>query len=306
MLLKFLPLAGFVCVSAENLRTHDRYLDNGRSLQASASCMAFGTPFADCCPCAKPDDGVCTLLWCFDLNELVIQDECKCGQLADACDKLGLLLGAAEGLTEMCAKAKECCGDTEASNGDFDACIADVAVPDLARLIPGGIPDVSSMGSPVCADSGGDEATETAATQGTIVTLPTVPSEGTIVTLPTEPSKKTEVTTLPTEPSDGVIVTLPAKLSEETEVTNLPTEPSKETEVTLPTEPSDGVIVTLPTEAADDTVPVTKAPKNTTEMPEVDDTTPDDSPDDGLNGANKYTVGTLMTLVGSTLSILFV
>lgn len=244
MLLKLLSLAALACVSAEStnhsLRPHDRNHEHERSLQAAAACMFMGTPFAECCPCATPDDGICTLLWCFDLNELELHDECNCGQLAGACDKLGTMLGVVDGGTEMCDKVKECCGTTEASNGDFDVCIADVAVADLASLIPGGIPDVSSMGSPVCAESVSDDATETAATNGVIVTLPTVP------------------------------VTEAPKTTAET--------------------------------------PVTEAPADTTETPEVDDTTPDDtlSPDDGLNGVNKYTVGTLMTLVGSALSILFV
>eukprot|EP00580_Thalassiosira_gravida_P004136 CAMPEP_0201601906 /NCGR_PEP_ID=MMETSP0492-20130828/2756_1 /ASSEMBLY_ACC=CAM_ASM_000837 /TAXON_ID=420259 /ORGANISM="Thalassiosira gravida, Strain GMp14c1" /LENGTH=160 /DNA_ID=CAMNT_0048065265 /DNA_START=453 /DNA_END=935 /DNA_ORIENTATION=- len=160
------------------------------------------------------------------------------------------MLVVVDGLTEMCAKAKECCGTTEASNGDFDVCIADVTVPDLASFM--GIPDVSSMGSPVCAESVSDDATETAATKGVIVTLPTEPSKGVVVTLPTVPVTEAPKTTAET--------------------------------------------------------PVTEAPADTTGTPEVDDTTPDDtlSPDDGLNGVNKYTVGTLMTLVGSALSILFV
>jgi len=303
MLLKLLSLAALACVSAEStnhsLRPHDRNHEHERSLQAAATCMFMGTPFTECCPCAKPDDGICTLVWCFDLNELEIHDECNCGQLAGACDQLGWMLGMIDGLTEMCAEVKECCGTTEASNGDFDVCIADGAVPDFAIIIPftdGGMPDMSSMGSPICAELVSGEATETAATKGVIVTSPTVPSEG--IDLSSEPV----IDTSPTVPSEGVV------LRSKPVVVTLPTEPSKGVIVT------DGVVVTLRTvpvtEAPKTTAetPVTEAPADTTGTPEVDDTTTDDtlSPDDGLNGANKYTVGTLMTLVGCALSILFV
>jgi len=312
MLLKLLSLAALACVSAEsnnhNLRLHDHNHDHDRSLQAAATCIAMGTPFADCCPCAKPDDGICTLLWCFDLNEFEIHDECNCGQLADACGQIPAgLLGFVDGLTEMCAKTKECCGTTVASNGDFDACIADVAAPDFDKIIPGGIPELS--GSPVCADSVSDEATEdNEAPKDTTETLVTEAPADT-----TETPEVDEATETATGIIDTIIVTLPTVPSkpttEATAAAGGATEAAADIMVQVPEAPKD-TTETPVTDPLKDTTKtlVPEAPADTTETPEVDDTTPDDalSLDDGLNDANKYTVGKLMTLVGYVLSILFV
>lgn len=122
-----------------------------RELQASVACIAAGGEFTNCCPSKDPDDGVCTLLWpCIDVDEVSVRDGCACDEIETACDQVGLLGAAVEGVPELCGKVDECC-ESETNNGDFNACLGgavddgSIEVPDFASLLPGGLPDIASI-----------------------------------------------------------------------------------------------------------------------------------------------------------------
>jgi len=149
MLLKNLSLLSLaIVVAADATVTNLNLRENGRSLQAAAACIIGGTPFEECCPSAKPDDGICTLLWCVDLDGLKVRDNCGCGQIVTACEQISLLTAAVDGLTEMCASVTNCCGGDGTDNAEFDTCLGaaisdgDFTLPDFDTLIPGGIPDI--------------------------------------------------------------------------------------------------------------------------------------------------------------------
>mmetsp|Transcript_17585 Transcript_17585/g.31809 ORF Transcript_17585/g.31809 Transcript_17585/m.31809 type:complete len:241 (+) Transcript_17585:75-797(+) len=240
MHLQLLPLAVFASVSAD-IASRDLFTDDDRSLQVdSAACLASGDPPEQCCPCAKPDDGICTLLWCVDIENVNVNDGCVCSQIDTACVQLktlGLVLAMVPGVTELCAKAGECCVDGMAINGDFNACMkaaldaSEIQVPDLSLIVPAALPDWAAIGSPDCPE-------------------------------------------------------------QEAVADDASAEPSSET-----TE-ADGATEEKAVDVAADT----------TETPADSGSTPDgsQSPDDGLNHANKYDISTLMTLVGSSLVALFV
>ena len=115
----------------------------------SMGCIAGGKDFVECCPAADPDDGICTMLWCVDLDAVEIKDGCGCGQLVTACTQVSMFGGLVEGLSDMCEAVGTCCDADSTTNDEFDTCIAsamengDFVVPDLAPLLPNGLPSMS-------------------------------------------------------------------------------------------------------------------------------------------------------------------
>ena len=115
----------------------------------SMGCIAGGKDFVECCPAADPDDGICTMLWCVDLDAVEIKDGCECGQIVTACTQVSMFGGLVEGLSDMCEAVGTCCDADSTTNDEFDTCIAsamengDFVVPDLAPLLPNGLPGMS-------------------------------------------------------------------------------------------------------------------------------------------------------------------
>ena len=115
----------------------------------SMGCIAGGKDFVECCPAADPDDGICTMLWCVDLDAVEIKDGCGCGQLVTACTQVSMFGGLVEGLSDMCEAVGTCCDADSTTKDEFDTCIAsamengDFVVPDLAPLLPNGLPGMS-------------------------------------------------------------------------------------------------------------------------------------------------------------------
>ena len=115
----------------------------------SMGCIAGGKDFVECCPAADPDDGICTMLWCVDLDAVEIKDGCECGQIVTACTQVSMFGGLIEGLSDMCEAVGTCCDADSTTNDEFDTCIAsamengDFVVPDLAPLLPNGLPGMS-------------------------------------------------------------------------------------------------------------------------------------------------------------------
>ena len=73
------------------------YSNGERSLQASALCIMGGTPFTECCPAADPGDGICTMLWCVDIDNVSVRDSCDCAQVNKACGLVGVFSTAVPG-----------------------------------------------------------------------------------------------------------------------------------------------------------------------------------------------------------------
>jgi len=119
------------------------------SLPPSAMCLGAESPFLQCCPAVDPEDGLCTMLWCVESDDLTVRDNCTCDQVKTACVQVSPLAGMAPGLSEMCAAADECCVDGGTSNDDFDSCMATAKegfeIPDFEGLFPGGLPDFDAM-----------------------------------------------------------------------------------------------------------------------------------------------------------------
>ena len=153
----------------------------------SMGCIAGGKDFVECCPAASPDDGICTMLWCVDLNAVEIKDGCGCGQIVTACTQVSMFNGLVEGLSDMCEAVDTCCDSDSTTNDEFDTCIAsamengDFVVPDLAALLPDGLPDMSGDGEDITT---GMEPTKPA-------TVTTVAPDGAELTEP-DSSEKTD------------------------------------------------------------------------------------------------------------------
>eukprot|EP00584_Thalassiosira_punctigera_P011182 CAMPEP_0172531086 /NCGR_PEP_ID=MMETSP1067-20121228/4622_1 /TAXON_ID=265564 ORGANISM="Thalassiosira punctigera, Strain Tpunct2005C2" /NCGR_SAMPLE_ID=MMETSP1067 /ASSEMBLY_ACC=CAM_ASM_000444 /LENGTH=352 /DNA_ID=CAMNT_0013315419 /DNA_START=81 /DNA_END=1139 /DNA_ORIENTATION=+ len=129
-----------------NLRGNDAE----RRLLDSIACILGGSDFISCCPSASDTDGVCTLMWCVDVDEGELRSNCSCSQVEKACTQTTPFHTVAEGLTEMCAKVDECCTDDVANEG-FNSCMrtaidsGEITLPDVAALVPGGIPSLPDV-----------------------------------------------------------------------------------------------------------------------------------------------------------------
>lgn len=118
-------------------------LPDAAAVPASVMCIAGGKEFLECCPEADPNDGICTLLWCFDYDEISIRDGCGCSQIETSCTQVAMFADIVEGLGEMCAAVDDCCvGDDDTDNDTFDTCLNkaivddNITVPDIASLMP--------------------------------------------------------------------------------------------------------------------------------------------------------------------------
>jgi hypothetical protein len=133
-----------------------------RSLQASVPCLANNGTFASCCPTqgVDPNDGMCTLLSCLD--GLSIRDGCSCHDIEEACDQLAVFATSFAALPGMCDMVGECCVDdgTTTRNVDWDFCMAEAqeagnfTLPDLAALVPSGLPVFDDDGANTTAFAG--------------------------------------------------------------------------------------------------------------------------------------------------------
>ena len=140
-------------------------LPDAAAVPASVMCIAGGKEFLDCCPSADPDDGICTLLWCFDYDELSIRDGCGCSQIETSCTQVAMFADIVEGLGEMCSAVDDCCvGDDDTDNDTFDTCLNkaivddNITIPDINSLMPG-------QELPTLPDITDTNPTETAATE---------------------------------------------------------------------------------------------------------------------------------------------
>eukprot|EP00581_Thalassiosira_minuscula_P016124 CAMPEP_0183727380 /NCGR_PEP_ID=MMETSP0737-20130205/25591_1 /TAXON_ID=385413 /ORGANISM="Thalassiosira miniscula, Strain CCMP1093" /LENGTH=193 /DNA_ID=CAMNT_0025959007 /DNA_START=129 /DNA_END=710 /DNA_ORIENTATION=+ len=145
-----LSLAAIAGASATDLRRNLRTNDEVRRLQSSIACLMGGSDFTDCCPSALESDGVCSILWCVDIEEMAIRDGCHCTQIHRSCRQLAPLAFLVPGLTDMCSEVNDCCVYQDTSNDDFNTCmsnaisVGDMQIPDieaLDSLVPGGLPE---------------------------------------------------------------------------------------------------------------------------------------------------------------------
>ncbi|KAL7436437.1 hypothetical protein ACHAXH_008183 [Discostella pseudostelligera] len=209
---------------------------------ASVTCLASnlisGGSFVDCCPSADPNDGICTIVWCVDIDYMnsggsLIRDNCDCGSVETACAQLAQFADLVPGLEGACAAMGDCCEAGVTANSDFASCTQDsltalnATLPDYNVLIPGGVPDLDAListatnataasGSTITtvaaeATATGDRTTVTpeeavAATEAeaaTTVAAATIPAEITTVTVAdsgtTTATEAANTTTVPAE-----------------------------------------------------------------------------------------------------------
>jgi len=279
---QLLSLAAIAGVSATN--SHNLRENNDRALQAAIACLVGGGDFTGCCPTADPNDGVCSLLWCVNLEDASINDGCKCGQIETACGQVAMFLGAVDGLSELCDEAGACCADDGTTMNDgFNTCMATAiknekaSPPNFDAVLPNGIPglDAAIAGAGDVPDLGSVLPSGVPGLDAAIEGAGGVPDLGALI-------------------PDG-IPDLGA-IGGADDASTTPTVPSTETTVAGATEaPADDTDITGATEA----------PAAATEAPPAATTDSSESPDEE-NDANKYAISTLMSLVGSSLAILFV
>ena len=141
----------------------------------SLACIAGGQDFSTCCPTADPNDGICTLLLCYDLETTTIDEGCGCGQIVTACSQVSMFGMIVEGLSDICGAVEGCCEDDMTSNDDFDTCLTaaitdgNIVVPDLDALMGGG--------GLISSGSGGNTGTDS--TEPSTATNPTEPADDT-------------------------------------------------------------------------------------------------------------------------------
>ena len=133
-----------------------------------AANFATGGDFLDCCPAADPNDGICTIIWCVNPEDLSLRDDCACEQVEAACKQLSMFTSAVDGLSEACTAMDGCCETGVTSNSDFASCTEDavamsnITIPDIHGLVPGGVPNLDSV---TATASDTETATTTAATE---------------------------------------------------------------------------------------------------------------------------------------------
>ena len=117
--------------------------DAAAAVPASVMCIASGKEFLECCPAADPNDGICTLLWCFDYDEISIRDGCGCSQIETSCTQVAMFADIVDGLGEMCSAVDDCCVDDDDTDNDtFDTCLNkaivddNITIPDINSLMP--------------------------------------------------------------------------------------------------------------------------------------------------------------------------
>ena len=147
-------------------------LPDAAAVPASVMCIAGGKEFLECCPAADPNDGICTLLWCFDYDEISIRDGCGCSQIKTSCTQVAMFADIVDGLGEMCAAVDDCCvGDDDTDNDTFDTCLNkaivddNITVPDINSLMP-------NQELPTLPDTTDTNPTEVVATEPPVVADP--------------------------------------------------------------------------------------------------------------------------------------
>mmetsp|Transcript_2262 Transcript_2262/g.5582 ORF Transcript_2262/g.5582 Transcript_2262/m.5582 type:complete len:191 (-) Transcript_2262:393-965(-) len=146
-------ILSFAVVTGASSTPDRRLRQNDRALQASLGCLTSGsTSASQCCPRADPNDGLCTLLWCLNPDDMTLNDGCSCEQITRTCDQLSSFAFIVPGLWESCEGARQCCGGwwsiTKATNEAYDGCIGakldrGMAVPNLDSFFPDGVPSLS-------------------------------------------------------------------------------------------------------------------------------------------------------------------
>mmetsp|Transcript_35940 Transcript_35940/g.61316 ORF Transcript_35940/g.61316 Transcript_35940/m.61316 type:complete len:270 (-) Transcript_35940:219-1028(-) len=141
-----LSITAIAQVSASN--NHSLRNNGHRTLQGSLGCMMSGeSDFFECCPEADPNDGICTMLWCVDAENVAVRDACGCGQVKKACEQLAQVIVAVQGLPGICDTVTTCCTDEEGDNVVFNECMGttmkenNMKKPDFNALLPNGLPD---------------------------------------------------------------------------------------------------------------------------------------------------------------------
>ncbi|KAL3761975.1 hypothetical protein ACHAW5_006681 [Stephanodiscus triporus] len=143
-----------------------------------------GSSFLDCCPSADPDDGICTMLWCVDLDTLAVKDGCACDQVETSCGQLAGFESMVTNLAEACVAVSDCCTDEYTSSEDYNACMSGKGLtpPDLESLVPGGLPE--ELGGGGGGGGGGEEGEGTATVTDATEVPPAEEEEGTTTTVP--------------------------------------------------------------------------------------------------------------------------
>ncbi len=195
---------------------------------ASTSCLASnlmtGGDFVDCCPAADPNDGICTLIWCIDIESAggsLIRDNCGCGDVETACSQLAMFAGMVDGLSEACAAMGDCCEAGVTANSDFALCTEEslvalnLTLPDYGALVPGGVPDLDALLTGTATTAAAADVTTVAAAKSTEAGDSTTVVTTTVAaaTLPAEVTMTTvAAVTLPAEVTTTTVaaVTIPA------------------------------------------------------------------------------------------------
>jgi len=243
-------------------------------MPASVACltanMVTGGSFVDCCPSADPNDGICTIVWCVDVDYMnsggsLIRDSCDCGSVETACEQLAQFADLVPGLVDACAAMGDCCEVGVTTNSDFASCTEDslaalnATMPDYNTLIPGGVPDLDALTS-------------------TVTNATTTASGSTITTVAAETTATGDRTTV--SPEEAATTTIAVEATTEAEAT---------TTVAAATIPAEIGTTTTATEAA-----------NTTTVPAEKEVEP------VVSGASAYAVNAAFSFVVTALVGYFV
>eukprot|EP00578_Thalassiosira_sp_NH16_P020102 CAMPEP_0181083350 /NCGR_PEP_ID=MMETSP1071-20121207/4110_1 /TAXON_ID=35127 /ORGANISM="Thalassiosira sp., Strain NH16" /LENGTH=229 /DNA_ID=CAMNT_0023165001 /DNA_START=108 /DNA_END=797 /DNA_ORIENTATION=- len=134
-----------------------RLRQNDRELQASLGCL-INRSASQCCPSASPTDGICTVLWCLNPDDMTVNDGCTCEQITRSCNQLSGYQFLVAGLSESCEGARQCCGSrwsrARTTNAAYNSCMGakvdrGMAVPNFDSFFPKGIPNLSGTGDKI-------------------------------------------------------------------------------------------------------------------------------------------------------------
>lgn len=187
------------------------------------SINSLGNDFQECCP-SKEGHGVCTLLWCVDLDQVSIRNNCNCVELEDACSEVSIFAAMVNGLDDMCTAVGYCCEDVDVVNSEWDTCMdtkiaaGEFVVPDFDTIIPGGVPDLNNIETATTTEATTTEAVTTTTTTQVVTTQVTTNPITTAPITTTEAVTTQAVTTeaittdVATTDSTNVPATLPILL----------------------------------------------------------------------------------------------
>lgn len=314
MNLKSLSLATTLCASTAAVHNNLRDEHSNRALQLpnSLSCIIQpGKTLAECCPADGADDAICTLLTCANVADLggdaMLYPSCNCGQIETACEGVlqfdVMLQGlGVTGLADLCGEVDTCCEAGTTANPDFNSCVSaatkDMEVPNFMAVLPAGL--LEGIG-PVIP---GEDAPPAVAVDDMCSFCP----DG--LTVP-------EDTILPQESTCGMAQGYAATLAASDVMCTgtkmaegmccppaTPTDASKEPPAVDDTATDANESAKATTAAPPSETGATEAPPSETDATEApgDDA---DAATDGVNGAGMYGISAAMSLVVSSVAMIF-